>query len=87
MLQLVTSAVEVEVSESDLIAPSDAARLSSRTVQGIVTLMKIGRLPTYMLPNDERQRPQRFTSRRAVEALPKRAPARAARPARRARSK
>jgi hypothetical protein len=72
MLKLVTQSVEVDIDESDLIAPGDAARVSNRTVQGIVTLMAIGKLPTYMLPNDMRKRPQKFTSRSAVQQLTKR---------------
>lgn len=74
MIQLVSQPVEVDVDESDLIAPGDAAKMSNRTVQGIVTLMAIGKLPTYMLPNDMRQRPQKFTSRRALQQLTKRKP-------------
>lgn len=72
MLQLVTTTIEVDVDEKDLIAPGDAARLSGRTVQGIVTLMATGKLPTYFLPYDNRKRPQKFTSRAAVLALAQR---------------
>jgi len=71
MLKLVRQPVEVDVAEDDLIAPSDAARITGRTVQNIVSLMQIDKLPIFVLPQDERIRRQRFTSRRAVLALPK----------------
>jgi hypothetical protein len=72
MIQLVSQAIEVDVDEADLVAPGEAARMTDRTVQGIVTLMAIGKLPTFMLPNDQRKRPQKFTSRKAVSKLAKR---------------
>jgi hypothetical protein len=72
MLKLVTQVVETDVDESDLIAPGDAARLMKRRVQSVMNLMATGKLPTYMLPHDERVRPQKFTSKKEVMNFMKR---------------
>lgn len=71
MLQLIRQPVEVAMSEHDLITPVDAANLSGRKLTTILGLMAVDSLPTFVLPGDNRQRRQKFTSRRAVEALPK----------------
>jgi hypothetical protein len=72
MLKLVTQVVETDVDESDLIAPGDAARMMKRRVQSVMNLMATGKLPTFMLPNDERVRPQKFTSKKEVMNFMKR---------------
>lgn len=72
MLQLMRQPVEVELDERDLVTPKDAAELSGRSLQTILSLMALDSLPIYVLPGDRRARPQRFTSRNAVQKLPKR---------------
>lgn len=71
MLKLVRQPIEVDVPEADLITPSDAARITGRRLQNVVNLMETDRLPVFLLPQDERIRRQKFTSRAAVLALPK----------------
>lgn len=71
MLQLKRLAVEIQIDESDLITPKDAADISGRSLQTILSLMAMDSLPIYMLPGDKRKRPQRFTSRKAVQKLGK----------------
>lgn len=65
------SSVEFE----DMISIADAARIRNVTPQAIGNAMTMGDLPEYFMvnPNDlpDTVRAQRFTSRRAVEALPK----------------
>jgi hypothetical protein len=72
MLQLKRMPVEIQIEEGDLITPKDAADLSGRSIQTILSLMALDSLPIYMLPGDKRGRPQRFTSKKAVQKLPKR---------------
>lgn len=73
MIQIVKSEKHVEVDESDLIGVAEASRLSNRTISTIVSMMDSGALPWYQLAfgNEQRKRVPKFTSRRAVEALPK----------------
>jgi hypothetical protein len=71
MLQLKRQAVEIQVEESDLITPKDAADISGRSLQTILSLMASDTLPIYMLPGDKRKRPQRFTSKKAVQKMGK----------------
>ena len=71
MLQLKREPVEVAIDERDLLTPKDAATLSARSLTTILSLMALDSLPIYVLPGDKRKRPQRFTSRAAVEAMPK----------------
>lgn len=63
------------VEDDDLIAISDAARLRDVSVQAIANAMSMGDLPEYFMVNPfglpKTVRAQRFTSRKAVEALPK----------------
>jgi len=71
MLQLKREPVEVAIDERDLLTPQDAATISARSLTTILSLMALDSLPIYVLPGDKRKRPQRFTSRAAVEAMPK----------------
>jgi hypothetical protein len=63
---------QVEVDQDDLISISEAARLRGVSIPAISNAMSMGDLPVFQflteMPN---ARIQRFTSRRAVEALPK----------------
>ncbi len=74
MVEVVRIKRDVDISESDLISPSDAARTSGRSVFTIVSMMNAGTLPWYELPGADALkggRHQRYTSRRSVLALPK----------------
>jgi hypothetical protein len=46
--------------------------MMKRRVQSVMNLMATGKLPTFMLPNDERIRPQKFTSKKEVMNFMKR---------------
>lgn len=69
MIQHIRQAVEVDIDERDLITPKDAARLSKRSLSTVLSLMALDKLPIYTLPQDERERAQRYTSKKAVLAL------------------
>lgn len=74
MLQVVKKTVEIDVDESDLITIDEAARETGRTITAIVAMMDRGTLPWYqMMPvgNIQRKRIPKYTSRRALFALPK----------------
>lgn len=74
MIEVVKMRREADVDASDLITPSDAARLCKRNVNTVVTMMNAGDLPWFELPpveGIEGGRVQRYTSRKAVLALPK----------------
>lgn len=77
MLEVVRTSRPVSVDENDLVSLADAARLSGRSITAVAALMERGSIPWYQLrapaAKVEGERVQRFTSRRAVEALPKRA--------------
>ena len=63
----------VNVDESDLIAVVEASRISGRTISTIISMMESGSLPWYQLAfgNEQRKRVPKFTSRKAVESLPR----------------
>lgn len=73
MVEVVRVRRESDVDEQDLISPAEAGRISGRSVFTIVSMMNAGTLPWYELPGAEEidGRHQRYTSRRAVQALPK----------------
>lgn len=73
MIQIVKTQRNVEVDETDLIGVAEASRLAGRTISTIVAMMESGGLPWYQLAfgNEQRKRVPKFTSRRAVEGLPK----------------
>ena len=63
----------VSVDRDDLISVSDAADLRGVKIPTILYLMGVGDLPTYQFltdPSGEKRIPK-YTSRKAVEALPK----------------
>ena len=68
-------ATETQVDADDLIAISDASRLRDVSVAAIANAMTMGDLPELFKVNPhelpDSVRAQRFTSRKAVEALPK----------------
>lgn len=72
MIQVVRCRVEVELDQEDIISIEEASRLSGRALTTIANLVSTGSLPWYELPpfGDIKQRVQRFTSRKAVLALP-----------------
>jgi hypothetical protein len=75
MIEVIKTSREVDVDENDLIGVDEAAKLSNRSISAIAAMLERGTLPWYQLPKFggrmERKRIQRFTSRKAVEALPK----------------
>ena len=74
MLETIKIRRNVDIDARDLITPSDAARLCGRNVNTIVSMMNSCDLPSYELPQPEGVtggRVQRYTSRKAVAALPK----------------
>ena len=63
---------QVEVDQEDLISISEAARVRGVTIASIANAMSMGDLPTFQFATEiAGVRIQRFTSRKAVEALPK----------------
>jgi hypothetical protein len=73
VIQIVKTERHIEVDENDLIGVAEAARLAGRTISTIVSMMESGTLPWYQLAfgNEQRKRVPKFTSRKAVEAIPK----------------
>jgi hypothetical protein len=72
VIQVVKTERHIDVDENDLIAVAEASRISGRTISAIIGMMEAGSLPWYQLAfgNEQRKRVPKFTSRRAVEALP-----------------
>lgn len=74
MFEITRAAKKVHVDESDVISISEAARISGRRIPEVADLINRFRLPWYQLrqPDSalESEDVQRFTSRKAVEALP-----------------
>ncbi len=73
MIQVIKTERQTDVDESDLIAVVEASRISGRTISTIIGMMESGSLPWYQLAfgNEQRKRVPKFTSRQAVESLPK----------------
>lgn len=74
MYQSVTVSKPVEVKADDVISIADAAKMTDRTLNAVVSLMNRGRLPTLTRhPVDqtlEGESTQRFTLKSAVMRLP-----------------
>lgn len=75
MQQVTIVSKPAKVAENDLVSVSEAARISGRNIATIMGLMDRFVLPWYQLRavggEVAGERVQRFTSRAAVEALPK----------------
>lgn len=70
MMEIIRVARPVEISESDVITLSEAARLSGRSIAVISGMLDRGTLPWYVPSSGLPGRMPRFTSRAAVLALP-----------------
>lgn len=75
MFEVVRTSKKRQIDETDVISVEEAARISDRAITVITNMLDRGRLPWYQFrPIDalmEGERVQRFTSRSAVEKLPK----------------
>jgi hypothetical protein len=74
MFEISRAAKRVHIDEDDVISIAEAARVSGRRIPEIADLINRFRLPWYQLRQPdaalESEDVQRFTSRKAVEALP-----------------
>jgi len=74
MLRVIRTTEEVDVDESDVISLKDASGLSGRKMPSIGNLLDRGVLPWFEMPMPtalRSKRTPRYTSRKAVLALPK----------------
>lgn len=81
MYQQVITSKPVEVDADDVISIADAAKMTSRTIQDVISLMNRGRLPVLTRhPADDAlpgESPQRFTLKSVVMKLPEKGRGRA----------
>jgi hypothetical protein len=74
MFEITRTAKKIQTNEDDVISMAEAARISQRRIPEIADLMNRFRLPWYQFRQPdaalESEDVQRFTSRKAVEALP-----------------
>lgn len=72
MMEIVRTQKEATLDPKDVISLVEAANLSERSITVISAMLDRGSLPWYEYPPDMPVRAgQRFTSRRAVQLLPK----------------
>ena len=72
MLEIYKATKPIDIDESDVITLAEAARLSNRRLPSVAVMLDRGTLPWYEYPaNMPGKGGQRYTSRKAVLALPK----------------
>jgi len=73
VIQVFVKITKTEKHVNVVIAVVEASRISGRTISTIISMMESGSLPWYQLAfgNEQRKRVPKFTSRKAVESLPR----------------